>query len=380
MSPAKGSDLHFDYYERSSRPEIRTVAGFLERLFDEYPNGHHKATLRTHMCSSNEGFTSAFFELFLHSLFIRLSAQVVVQPEIPGVGSRPDFHVTLATGAQFYVEAVVVSGDSHEEQRKDRLLATFYDYINENLQTPRFLWQVQILQRGTSQPSGSNICSELKKYEQTLEWEQVDQAWKSSIYQPFHPNGVTVTSRSWQFRFTPIPRRREDWDTPERAIAVYPVEGGICLPAQQIRAAVSKKRRQHPDLDKPLVIAVNATAMVAKEIDIERALYGSEAVECGIDQDGEPRPPRLVRNPDGFWFGPAGKQNDHVPFIIGFRRLCPHTIAKSTACVYTNPYIDLDPDILLPRLPRLVNSGGLPSLCAGDGLGAIFDLPDGWPE
>jgi hypothetical protein len=55
-------------------------------------------------------FPSAFFELFLHELLLRLGCNVEVHPD-PGTGSsrRPDFLVTDPDGQQFFLEAVLAT-------------------------------------------------------------------------------------------------------------------------------------------------------------------------------------------------------------------------------------------------------------------------------
>jgi len=44
------------------------VRSLIEKLFSEFPEGEHKTSLASSMRASDDGFDSAFFELFLYSL------------------------------------------------------------------------------------------------------------------------------------------------------------------------------------------------------------------------------------------------------------------------------------------------------------------------
>jgi|GEM_PF-3971908 len=66
--PRRYSELCFAYYQESARADMSRVRSLIEKLFSEFPEGEHKTSLASSMRASDDGFDSAFFELFLYSL------------------------------------------------------------------------------------------------------------------------------------------------------------------------------------------------------------------------------------------------------------------------------------------------------------------------
>ena len=105
------------WFERANRADgtvWANVRDTLESWYSRFPDP--TGDLRSRLRAKDQNSLSAFFELFLNELFLKMDLNVEVGPELP-TGSRPDFLITASAGNSAYVEATVVTGDrdnSHE--------------------------------------------------------------------------------------------------------------------------------------------------------------------------------------------------------------------------------------------------------------------------
>ncbi|GIV02126.1 MAG: hypothetical protein KatS3mg015_0956 [Fimbriimonadales bacterium] len=373
------SELSFTYYQQTARADMSRVRSLIEMLFSEFPEGEHKASLASLMRASDDGFDSAFFELFLHSLLRRLGCELEPEPMLGELGpSRPDFSVTLPNGTEVYVEAVVANGKSNEKRRRDANLGVLYDYINEKLKSPRFFWRIEIVQFANRAPRSKAVLRALQEHADTLDWAYL--ATRSNASALMEAASILIESNGWVFRFSPIPKRPEAFTKESRPLGWFPLERGWSATKDQLRAQISKKRKQHGTLDRPLVLAINAIQIDVDDEDFIDAVYGSEAVEVQYGPDHRPIQFTLTRARDGAWLDNKGTKHEHMPYILGFQRLSPTNIALAKVCLYTNPYIRLDESFLMPNLPRLMPAQTCFNRVPGSSLAEIFGLPEGWPE
>jgi hypothetical protein len=375
------SESKFSYYECCSRPKVLRVRAIIDQLFDEYPDGQHKNALAADMRSSGEAFDSAFFELFLHGFLSRLGCVAQPEPLLGSLGaSRPDFLVTLPSGAQFYLEAVLVTGASEAKRARDRVLHQLYDYINDNLQSPKFFWRIEIDQDGSHAPSSRRIVGQLQRHVATLDWDHLasfTDAPRSAMI-AIEKAGIAIESNGWRFSFEPIPKKREAFEKGGRPLGWFPMEGGVSLTQQQLRDRISTKRKQHGVLDKPLVIAIDALQADVDDEDFFGAIYGSEVFEVTF-RGSAPISTRLKRAKDGAWLDVRGPKHSHIPYVLGFEHLVPNTVASASAVAFLNPWIEPDQNLCLPRIPTMSLSSDGVIRQPGEGLQTVFGLPEGWP-
>lgn len=82
------AEPEFTYLNRSGRPGAQRIREALDAWSARYP-GEHKEELRARFRSrDNTQYRSAFFELFLHELLVRLDCRVVVHPPMAGRARR----------------------------------------------------------------------------------------------------------------------------------------------------------------------------------------------------------------------------------------------------------------------------------------------------
>ena len=105
----------FAIANQASEQRWTTVRQTIEEWYSRYPD--HQARLRSRLQKNDQNSLSAFFELFLHELFLCLQLRVTVEPEIPS-RTKPDFLTCDRAGRAAYVEATVA--------------ATSRDDLNEN--------------------------------------------------------------------------------------------------------------------------------------------------------------------------------------------------------------------------------------------------------
>src|SRR6266478_755554 len=99
--PATHSEDTFSFLNRSASLESESVRDLLESFFRRYPSSE-SAELKSRFKTQ---FDSAFFELYLHELLLRLGCEVTVHPTLKGIGAKPDFLVRFRQGQEVILEA-----------------------------------------------------------------------------------------------------------------------------------------------------------------------------------------------------------------------------------------------------------------------------------
>jgi len=106
LGPAQYAEPKFRYLNRSGRIEVDRIRQELERWFSRYPNAGKRDLRERFRSTSNSNHQSAFFELFLHELLLKLGCMVEIHPETnTGMRKRPDFLVKPPKVGRFYMEA-----------------------------------------------------------------------------------------------------------------------------------------------------------------------------------------------------------------------------------------------------------------------------------
>lgn len=380
LKPKRHSELNFDYYSHSSRPSSLAIRGFVEACFEEYPEGAHKNYLLTNLPASDDAFTSAVFEVLLNSLFIRLGCSPEPEPLLGDLGSsRPDFKLTLPGGQRLYVEAVAINGTSTQERSRNQRLNVLYDYIDDNLDSEKFFWGMEIKGESPQSPNGRRIVDRLQAHLDTLSWEELAHLPEGEAMEILRRNEVRIASNGWEFEFWPIPKKESAFKKGGRPLGLFPMVVFMSMTKDQIRTQIRSKRKQHPVLDAPLVLAINALQLDADDEDYLDAIYGTHAVTATQYADGhvETNAHRLL---DGAWLDKNGLKHQHMPYFLGFRNLTPSSVASSAVTLYANPYSAIPEESFIPNLSRFLVTEDGAELLLGSSIREIFELPAGWPD
>src|SRR5436190_18379049 len=91
--PATHTEDTFSFLNHSAWHASEGVRNLLESFFRRYPSSE-SAELKSNFKTQ---FDSAFFELYLHELLLRLGCEVTVHPTLNGTGAKPDFLARFPT-------------------------------------------------------------------------------------------------------------------------------------------------------------------------------------------------------------------------------------------------------------------------------------------
>jgi hypothetical protein len=117
--PASRSEGDFEYLNRSARPQAEKVRQLLETCFSHYPK-QEQSELKQRLKAEH---SSAFYELLLHELFLKLGCSVKIHPRKEDADDkRPDFLVKPPEGDCFYLEAVLATGQTEEEKAAENMI------------------------------------------------------------------------------------------------------------------------------------------------------------------------------------------------------------------------------------------------------------------
>src|SRR5690606_36952056 len=116
----------YDYYCSSGRNDINKIRKVLNEWFAHYPENEKKELKNRFI----KNFNSAFYELFLFSLFRIQGFDITIHPVLSGTLKKPDFLLSK-DGFEFYLEAKVVNDKSHKEEAFERKRNEFYDSLSK---------------------------------------------------------------------------------------------------------------------------------------------------------------------------------------------------------------------------------------------------------
>jgi hypothetical protein len=373
--PANHSEGRFSYYNRSARPGVVTIRAALQEWFERYPQ-EHQSELRARFRSGNDrNFDSAFFELFLHELLLRLKCKVEVHPSPPGAGGKaPDFLVTPENGEQFYLEAIVATAMSTEEAARQAVIDLVYDQI-DRLESPNFFISIGTMEGvATRQPSGKRIRVFLEERLAALDPDEV--AAEYTERQRDLPSWV-YEEQGLKIEFGVVPKSPEGrLKEGGRAIGIFGMKTRWGSDAPSLRDAVTKKGGRYGDLGLPYVVAVNPISEWGMEhIDAMEALFGTETFifESRVSE------PRMVRNPDGAFRSKGGPTYTRVSAVLVAFGAHPPSLASLPLRLYHNPWAKYPYSGPLCQLDQAVPEGDTMQRVSGTTVAALFGLPPDWP-
>ena len=308
VRPKRENEPIYDYYSSSARQPIAAVRGLLQKWFDAYPASGKKdlqARFRSRIDSQHK---SAFWELYLHELFTQMKYRLGVHPVVKGATNHPDFLVSEGRNPKFYLEAIVAGLPSIKDVGAEARLSEVLDLINK-MQTPDYLLELRY--RGTSNtpPPVGKLRKALTHWLRSLDFRAIDATYKAG-------NFDIVPTLEWNHEgltlfFAPIPKSAKTRGTTHaRPIGVVMGEAHILTTDRGYSRSHQQKAKKYGKLALPMVIAVNVVSEHCDEIDINNALFGSEAVQFTQRRDGSINGGVGVRQPNGIWFGKEGAETE----------------------------------------------------------------------
>src|SRR5829696_6330245 len=128
--PARYTELHIDYLDRSARTQIELVREQMQAWLDMVPHPHRRELAVRLRNRDDHHFEAAFFELYLQALLRGLGYAVRFHPRA-GRGKRPDFLIRSISGASLLFEAATVDEMSAAARAAKNRLVAIYDALNQ---------------------------------------------------------------------------------------------------------------------------------------------------------------------------------------------------------------------------------------------------------
>jgi len=374
-SAARHSEPAFPFLNRSARTEFARVRDVLEVWFSRYPPSEQAALASRFRSQDDIPHESAFFELFLHELLLRLGCEVTVHPGANAKKSkRPDFLVKSDSGT-FYLEATLASEASNEDRAAQARENVVYDAL-DRLDSPDFFIGMNLRGAPKTPPSAKSIRTFLADRLTGLDPDDVSRLYRLGGEKAF-PRW-SYQHDGWTIEFFPIPKSLGARGKPgirpvgSRSYAIWDKT------ASAIRNAILSKAGKYGNLEAPYVIAVNVLPHGAQRDDIMEALFGDEQMVIHPTESG-PEEGGMSRKLNGAWTSPTGPRYTRVSAALLCGGVLPWTILRAPVCLYHNPWAKHPYESPLTRLAQAIPQGDRMHWEEGEALHSVLGLSENWP-
>lgn len=373
---ARYSESQFTYLNRSARPEANLIRALLEAWFSRYPQAE-AADIRARFRSRNDlQHYSAFFELFLHELLLKLGLHPQIHPTLPFIARHPDFLIESSNKKSFYMEVVVASNMSEDEYAARARMDVVYDSINR-LDSPNFFIGMDIQGVPQTPPPAGPTRSFLSKNLAGLDPDQMMKLLRSGLDALPHWH---YEYGDWKIDFYPIPKSTEARGKPgTRPIGLQFYGPQFMDSRAAIREALCTKAGRYGDLTLPYVVAVNALDRSTDSTAIMEALFGKEKYLIDLSRP-KTSDLKMTRELNGVWTSKSGPRYTRLSAVLVAIGLSPWNLPRANVRLYHNPWANLPYNSQLTLLPQAVPFTGHIELVEGKSLSSVFDLPYEWPE
>lgn len=369
---------YFSYLNRSTRSSSERIRILLEEWFSRYP-ADAKDELRTRFCSlDNLQHQSAFFELYLHELLLRLGFTVQAHPELNGRPTHPEFLVLIKEEPIFYLEGTLASGPKEEsaaEKRENQVYETI-----DMIHSPNFFLKINVHGSPNTPPPGKKWSISLEKWLATLDSDELAPQMNDNGFDTLPIK--TLNHDGWNVTFQAIPKSPKA----RGKVGIRPI--GIrffgfkeCKEDEYIRNAIREKATKYGRLSVPYIIAINVLSIFSHDDHmVMDALFGDEGVTFYHLSNGSSKH-ELTRASNGAFRGPKGPRNKRVSGVIICSNLLWGNIAKTNPVLWNNPWANLPFKQELWPLPQWVISSDKTRIEPKPGrhIGEIFGLSQDWP-
>lgn len=375
LGPKLESDSAFGYLNRSVRPEAERVRKVLEEWLSHYPNDHRSSLIGDLKSFNDANHLSAFFELFLHELLLRLGCRLVVHPTLPDTSRRPDFLIVPDNEPSFYLEAKVVMNLSSEEAGERARVARIIDTVNRLVKSDRIFLSIEIKKISRRDARTSKLKNWLQVRVDDIDYNELLRRVKHNQYPIWG-----WSDGDWLIEFTPIPKSPDKIGGPiKRIIGIGPTEIGWDGTKENLRTALVYKAGRYGLLDRPYVIATNVLSPTVDDEDIEDSILGDQVYTVQVSPSG-PGPAKPGRKSNGVWTSKTGPRYTRNSAILVAKQLSPWRITTAPIRLFHNPWAKRQYESVLTRLPQWMLKRDQRHLVEGVSPSEIFELPQGWPE
>jgi len=305
--PMKASEDYYRYLDKISLEWGNQVRDILNIWFSHLPVEEQTEMKRRFQ---KDDFQAAFFELFLHELFLKLGYKITIHPDIDGQEKHPDF-LLEKDDFKFYLEAKLCHFKSKEEAKRDGRKYKLYDELDKLSSEKYFLSVEEIKFFDNNEPSVRKIKSFLKKELNRLEKLDINtENWNDPVYEDEFM--INYEDDRIKISFKPIPKIVPT--KTEKLIGKWDVETEYSHFINSFRNSVKSKVVRYGDLKTPYIIAVNIFEPLVSTDEIIDALFGKRVFLYNVSNDEV----RSSRKNDGIIYSKRGIQNKRVSGILTF--------------------------------------------------------------
>jgi len=309
LGPANHNENPYDYYCRSGRQSVLAIRQTLNTWFSHYPD-EGKNELKKRF---KKTFSAAFFELFIHEIFLCQGFEIEIHPSLMDSNRKPDFLIKKK-GIEIYVEAKEAKDKTRDEEGLERRINYFYDSFN-TINSPKFFIYVkELLLKSTKQPKTKNLINKLEDKIQHFVPETVLKQIQESGFE--NDSELKYEDDDIMIVISLIPKCQEaQFNDGLRPVAMFPMVTEIGGSEESIRNSFIKKAKKYKALNKPYIICINAIGIKGDtSFDIENAIWGSLILTWSTDPKN--RNEHYTRKKDGFFYGNKGPQFRNVSGVL----------------------------------------------------------------
>lgn len=370
-SPSRHNETTYTFLRRVAGPVWDQCRALIDAWLREYPESDRASIEGRLRSGSDEQFTSAFWELYLHETYRSDGWRIEIEPEVAGVSTRPDFLVSKGV-VSYYVEARCTF-ERRDDPGAGARLQTIYDAVN-GIDSNGFHVAVTAISLGDAAPSMRRLRRDLEIWLRGFDADELALSLADD-----DPNRFEWVQDGWRLVFHAMPRSPSARDRPVRRVlgAFLPAEVSWLDDIGSLRAALDDKVSKYGVLPHPLVIAVNIGSGFHDDEDTQQALYGPVGWQLNVaDPSAEAVP---VLTAEGFWGWPGRPARQHVAGVLLAEGLHYGRVARYAPAYWAHPNAATSVDPLpLWRVPEPGEEGWVyPNPAAAPH--EHFMLPEGWP-
>ncbi|MCJ7735456.1 MAG: hypothetical protein MUP11_13035, partial [Anaerolineales bacterium] len=292
LGPSSLLEPTYNFLNRSARLSIERIRQLLQSWFDRYPDDEKQEFASRFRMGSDGDIDSPFFELYIHEFLLRNNYYPTVHPDIKNSSKKPDFLVLQDDEQKAYIEAVLITGESDQEQKEQNRRDQLLDIINR-AGANDFFFSISFIKTKEQQLSANRVIAFLKR--------KCSEINPDELAEKVSKEGIDVLptwifeDNGWAIEFSPLPIKPESRGKKNiRPIGLSTSDFKFIDSQKSIMNSLSKKAKKYGSFQEPYVIAVNITDPFAELIDVIQALYGDLKVSDSSEIT-------LLGTNSGFW-------------------------------------------------------------------------------
>lgn len=270
---AKHQHNTYEFYNNSAIEKFAIARNRLNDWFSKYPDNHKKQLKRDFQSS----FDSAFFELFIHELFLRQGFSLTVHPTVPNSAKNPDF-LAKKGDLEIYIEAKVATDESNEEKTLKSKQSVIYDTI-EQISCPNYwiaMEEISFLSSKQAKLSKmkKSLENDINKYGNVQVLEMEDTYFeRQEKYITYKDENIKISISLWPCSV-------------EKTRSIGSYLGGSFMGGSEeaIKNAIKAKGKKYGKLDKPYIVCINSISYKGTHTeDVYDALFGRQRAKSFDD-------------------------------------------------------------------------------------------------